>query len=88
MGRLRKSPEKALAVVKGDVPMVVRGSSTGKLVGSGGGFRLPVDMVNFLFLFLAQSPGVELKQRRSERRVELPCVGNGKSEGAMEGAAE
>jgi hypothetical protein len=57
MGRLRKSPAKVLAVVKGEVPMVVRGSSTGKLVGSGGGFRLPVDMVNFLFLFLAQSPG-------------------------------
>jgi hypothetical protein len=47
IGRLSKSPEKVLAVVKGDVPMALMGSRTGKPFGKGGGFTLPVDMVEF-----------------------------------------
>jgi hypothetical protein len=58
IGRLRKSPQKVLAVVKGDVPMALMGSRVGRPFGRGG-FTL-VDMVDKVLLFFLseQSPGV------------------------------
>jgi hypothetical protein len=61
IGRLRKSPEKVLAVVKGDVPMALMGSRVGRPFGRGG-FTL-VDMVDkvLLFFFKRAVAGGELK---------------------------
>lgn len=83
MGRVRKSPEKVLAVVKGDDAMAPRGSATVRPAGSGG-FTLPVDMAEDFFLELqAHSPDSN-ESNRGGSTARAHVAGRWKLEAAAE----